>query len=85
MLSLPTHSRRIRRVYGYQWQAECRPRVWDSAWFRANGSARPAYRVVVNALARERGLDAEAVKALVRPGTHDTCAASEPAAALAAR
>jgi hypothetical protein len=42
MLSLPRHSRRIRRVYAYQWQAECRPRVWDSAWFRPSGAARPS-------------------------------------------
>jgi hypothetical protein len=77
MLSLPTHSRRIRRVYAYQWQAECRPDVWDSAWFRPNGSARPAYRVVVAALARERNLDAEAVKLLnppLWPGARNTCA-----------
>jgi hypothetical protein len=80
MLSLPRHSRRITRVYAYQWQAECRPRTWDSAWFRADGSARPAYRVVVRALARERELDAEAVKALNRPwpGAPDTCAGTPP-------
>jgi hypothetical protein len=76
MLSLPAHSRRIRRVYAYQWQAECRPKVWDSAWFSPNGAARPAYRAIVAALARERHLDAEAVKALnppLWPGVHDTC------------
>src|SRR5919107_4230254 len=38
MLSLPSHSRRIKRVYAYQWQAECDPEIWDSAWFRANGA-----------------------------------------------
>ena len=79
MLSLPRHSRRIRRVYAYQWQAECDPQTWDSAWFRANGSARPAYRAVVAALARERNLDADAVKALnppLWPGAYDTCVAS---------
>jgi polysaccharide biosynthesis protein PslG len=77
MLSLPRHSRRITRVYSYQWQAECRPANWDSAWFRADGSARPSYRVVVRALARERHLDAEAVKALdppLWPGAPNTCA-----------
>jgi hypothetical protein len=77
MLSLPRHSGRIKRVYAYQWQAECNPETWDSAWFRSNGSARPAYRVVVAALARERHLDAETVKALdppLWPGAHDTCA-----------
>jgi hypothetical protein len=76
MLSLPRHSRRITRVYAYQWQAECHPETWDSAWFRANGSARPAYRALVAALARERHLDAAAVKALnppLWPGAHNTC------------
>jgi hypothetical protein len=76
MLSLPRHSQRISRVYAYQWQAECHPDTWDSAWFRANGSARPAYRALVAALARERHLDAEAVKALdppLWPGAHNTC------------
>jgi hypothetical protein len=86
MLSLPRHSRRITRVYAYQWQAECNPQTWDSAWFRANGSARPAYRVVVRAVARERHLGAEAVKALnppLWPGAYDTCAngATGPASA----
>jgi polysaccharide biosynthesis protein PslG len=81
MLSLPTHSRRITRVYSYQWQAECDPDTWDSAWFRADGSARPSYRVVVAALARERHLAAEAVKALdppLWPGAHSTCPAPQP-------
>jgi hypothetical protein len=81
MLSLPRHSRRIKRVYAYQWQAECNPQTWDSAWFRSNGAARPAYRVVVRALARERHLDADAVKALnppLWPGAHDTCAGVRP-------
>jgi hypothetical protein len=76
MLSLPRHSRRIRRVYAYQWQAECDPEVWDSAWFRPDGAARPAYRAVVAALTRERNLSAEAAKALnppLWPGAHDTC------------
>jgi hypothetical protein len=81
MLSLPSHSRRIRRVYAYQWQAECDPHTWDSAWFSANGAARPSYRAVVAGLARERHLDAEAVKALnppLWPGAHDTCVAAGP-------
>jgi hypothetical protein len=81
MLSLPRHSRRIKRVYAYEWQAGCNPQTWDSAWFRSNGSARPAYRVVVRALARERHLDAEAVKALnppLWPGAYDTCADVPP-------
>jgi hypothetical protein len=81
MLSLPRNSRRIRRVYAYQWQAECHPDTWDSAWFRSDGAARPAYRAVVAALARERHLDAEAVKALnppLWPGAHNTCADARP-------
>jgi hypothetical protein len=81
MLSLPSHSRRIGRVYAYQWQAECDPQTWDSAWFRPNGAARPSYRAVVAALARERHLDAEAVRALnppLWPGAHDTCADARP-------
>ena len=80
MLLLPRHSRRIKRVYAYQWQAECRPAMWDSAWFRADGTARPAYRVVVTALARERNLDAEAVKALdppLWPGAPNTCSGTQ--------
>jgi hypothetical protein len=81
MLSLPRHSRRITRVYAYQWQAECHPDTWDSAWFRADGGARPSYRAVVAALARERHLDAEAVKALdppLWPEAHNTCAELRP-------
>jgi hypothetical protein len=76
MLSLPRNSRRIRRVYSYQWQAECDPHTWDSAWFRPNGAARRSYRTVVAAIARERHLDAAATRALnppVGPGVTDTC------------
>jgi hypothetical protein len=80
MLRLPVHSRRITRLYAYQWQAECRPRTWDSAWFRADGTARPAYRVVVRALAHERHLGAEAAKALNSPWPEapNTCSGAEP-------
>ena len=76
MLSLPSNSRRIRRVYSYQWQAECDPHTWDSAWFRPDGAARRSYRTVVAAIARERHLDAAATRALnppVGPGVTDTC------------
>jgi hypothetical protein len=76
MLSLPTHSRRIRRLYAYQWQASCRRDAWDSAWFRSDGSARPSYRVVVAELARERSLDPAAAAALdppLGPAMRDTC------------
>ena len=44
---------------------------------RTGTTKRPSYRVVVRALARERHLDAEAVKALdppLWPGAHNTCA-----------
>jgi hypothetical protein len=76
MLSLPSNSRRIRRVYSYQWQAECDRHTWDSAWFRPDGAARRSYRTVVAAIARERHLDAAATRALnppVGPGVTDTC------------
>ncbi len=77
MLSLPRHSRRIERVYAYQWQAPCKPDIWDSALFRSNGTSRPAYRVLVSQVARERRLDREAATALDPrpwPRTYDTCA-----------
>ncbi|MGH2848862.1 MAG: hypothetical protein ACRDL0_23160, partial [Thermoleophilaceae bacterium] len=57
-------SRRIRRVYAFQWQASCDRDAWDSAWFRSNGSARPSYRVVAAELARARRLDPAAAAAL---------------------
>jgi hypothetical protein len=69
-------SRRITRVYAYQWQASCDRDAWDSAWFRPNGSARPGYRVVVDALVRERGLDPAAADAMdppLGPAMRDTC------------
>jgi hypothetical protein len=77
MLSLPAHSRRIKRVYAYQWQAPCKPDAWDSAWFRSDGSSRPSYRVLVAQLARQRRLDPDAAAALdplLGPGVHHTCA-----------
>lgn len=77
MLALPAHSRRITRVYAYQWQAPCHPEIWDSAWFRSDGSGRPSYRVLVEELVRERRLDADAAAALdppLWPGVHNTCA-----------
>ena len=63
MFAFARRSRRITRLYAYQWQASCNPRAWDSGWFRADGEARPAYRVVVRQLARERKLDADALAA----------------------
>jgi hypothetical protein len=77
MLGLPAHWRRIKRVYAYQWQAPCKPDIWDSGWFRSDGSSRPSYRVLVAALARERRLEPDVAAALdppLWPGVHDTCA-----------
>jgi hypothetical protein len=79
MFVFARRSRRISRMYAYQWQASCNPRVWDSAWFRADGEARPAYRVVVRALARERDLDSAGIAALDPPLTPEmrtSCARS---------
>jgi hypothetical protein len=76
MFALARRSPRIRRVYAYQWQAGCGRDGWDSAWFRSDGSARPAYQVVVDELARERGLDPAEVATLdppLGPGIRDTC------------
>jgi hypothetical protein len=71
MFAFARRSRRIARMYAYQWQASCNPRVWDSAWLRSDGEARPAYRVVVRELARERALDSAAIAALDPPLTAD--------------
>jgi hypothetical protein len=69
MFAFARRSRRITRLYAYQWQASCNPRVWDSAWFRSDGEARPSYRVVVREVARERRLDAAAISELNPPLT----------------
>ncbi len=69
MLAFARRSPRIKRVYAYQWQASCNARAWDSGWFRSDGEARPAYRVIVRALARERKLDA-AERRGARPPAH---------------
>ncbi len=69
-------SSRITRVYAYHWQAPCTNDRWDSAWFRADGSARPAYRVLVGKLARQWGLGRAATAALdppVGPEMYDAC------------
>jgi hypothetical protein len=79
MFAFAGRSPRITRLYGYQWQAGCDPYGWDSAWFRSNGSARPAWRVVVDEIARERGLDSAEVEALDPPlsaAMNDTCKGS---------
>ena len=67
MLALPARSRRTTRVYAYQWQAPCHPDIWDSAWFRSDGSSRPSFRVLVAQLTRERRLDPDAAAALNPP------------------
>jgi hypothetical protein len=76
MFDLAGRSNRIRRLYAYQWQAGCDPYGWDSAWFRSNGSARPAWHVVVEEMARELRLSRGAVEALDPPlssAMNDTC------------
>jgi len=70
-------SPRIKRVYAYQWQASCNRHLWDSGWFRSDGEARPAYRIVIRQLARERKLSAAEVEALdppLTPATRTWCA-----------
>jgi hypothetical protein len=47
-------SRRIKRVYVYQWDAERKFKRWDSGLVRANGQARPALYVVRNEINRQR-------------------------------
>jgi hypothetical protein len=80
MFAFAERSRRIKRLYGYQWQAACDRYSWDSGWFRSNGSARPAWHVVIDAVSGERDLDPAAIEALDppwAPGMHDTCAGVE--------
>ena len=82
IFAFAARSRRIKRVYAYQWRASCDPDAWDSGWCRSDGSPRPAYRVVVNHLARMRGLDFDAAGALdpaLGEGIADPCAESSPA------
>lgn len=77
ILAYAGKSRRITRVYAYHWQAGCDEDRWDSAWFRSDGSARPAYRVIVKAIARQRGLTPAAAAALDPPlgrEMYDACA-----------
>lgn len=76
MFAFARRSPRISRVYAYQWQATCERDAWDSAWFRSDGSTRPSYRVIVEELARERGLDPAAADALdppLGPAMRDSC------------
>jgi hypothetical protein len=48
---LVTLSRRITRVYVYQWNSEPGPKTWDSALIGPTGQPRPAYRVLQRVLA----------------------------------
>ena len=76
MFDLARRSPRVSRLYSYQWQAPCDPYGWDSGWFRSNGSARPAWRVVVAEMAQELRLSRAAIEALdppLSPAMHDTC------------
>jgi hypothetical protein len=76
MFDLARRSPRVTRLYSYQWQAPCDPYGWDSGWFRSNGSARPAWRVVIEEMARELRLSRAAIEALdppLSPAMHDTC------------
>ena len=77
MFDLARRSKRITRLYAYQWQAGCDPYGWDSAWFRSNGSARPAWRVVIDELSSQGALSEERIQRLDSPLTtamHDSCA-----------
>lgn len=47
-------SRRVTRVYIYQWNAGPPPQTWDSGLVGPTGRARPAYRVVARVLRRQR-------------------------------
>jgi len=76
MFEYARRSRRITRVYAYQWQATCDRDAWDSAWIRPNGSTRPGYRVIVDAIVRERGLGPAAADAMdppLGPAMRNTC------------
>jgi hypothetical protein len=76
MFDFADRARRITRLYSYQWQAGCDPYDWDSAWFRSNGSPRPAWQVVIDELAGDGVLsDAQLQQLDTVAGTahHDTC------------
>jgi len=47
-------SRRVTRVYVYQWNAGPPPQTWDSGLIGPTGRARPALRVVTRVLRRQR-------------------------------
>jgi len=76
MFAFARRSNRITRLYSYQWQAGCDPYGWDTAWFRSNGSPRPAWQVVIDELSSEGALSEEQIQKLdsvASTATHDTC------------
>jgi hypothetical protein len=80
MFDFARRSRRIKRLYGYQWQAGCDRYSWDSGWFRSNGSPRPAWYVVIDEVSADRDLTPAEIEALdppIGPAMHDTCAGVE--------
>jgi hypothetical protein len=46
-------SRRVTRVYIYQWNANAGPLTWDSALIGPTGHARPSYKIVERVLRRQ--------------------------------
>jgi hypothetical protein len=76
MFRFASRSPRTTRLYAYHWQAACDPDLWDSAWFRSNGSSRPAYRVLLRELVRHHGFDPAAAARLdppPGPAIYDSC------------
>jgi hypothetical protein len=53
VFAIARSSRRIRRVYFYQWRQD-RTHSWDSAFVNAGGSRRPAYHALVRGLRARR-------------------------------
>jgi hypothetical protein len=81
MLRFASRSRRVTRLYAYHWQAGCDSERWDSAWFRSDGSSRPAYRVLVAEVARRLRYGPTAAATLdppLGPEMHDACAEALP-------
>jgi hypothetical protein len=80
IFDIARRSKRIERLYGYQWQAGCDRYSWDSGWFRSNGSPRPAWYVVIDEVSAARDLAPAEIEALDPPlsaAMHDTCAGVE--------
>jgi hypothetical protein len=63
-------SRRVTRVYIYQWNANTAPMTWDSALIGPTGHARPAYKIVERVLAEQsRRKAARAAKGTPTPAS----------------